>query len=91
MSVIAVSPSKRTLRRLMLLRGVETVEVSSTSYEEGLTELEKKIMMGEIRVREPTAVLTYGMREELVHLVKIIHLGSGVEERRLGGQSAQTP
>ncbi|MCF3653162.1 MAG: pyruvate kinase [Aigarchaeota archaeon] len=90
-SVIAVSPSKRTLRRLMLLRGVETVEAFSTSYEEGLNELEKKIMRGEIRVREPTAVLTYGMREELVHLVKIIHLGSGVEERRLGEESAQTP
>jgi pyruvate kinase len=80
-SVIAASPSKRTLRRLMLLRGMETVEISSMSYEEGLNELEKKITNGEIRVKAPTVVLTYGMREELVHLVKIIHLGLGAEER----------
>ncbi|MCL7394184.1 MAG: pyruvate kinase [Thaumarchaeota archaeon] len=90
-SIIAASPIKRTLRRLMLLRGVETIEVSSTSYEDGLSELEKKIMGGEIRVKEPTVVLTYGMREELVHLVKIIHLGSGAGEHQLGEESAQTP
>lgn len=90
-SVVAASPTKRTLRRLMLLRGVETVEASSTSYEEGLNELEKRIMRGEIRVKESTVVLTYGMRDELVHLVKIIPLSLEAEERRLEeGESAQT-
>jgi len=89
-SVIAASPSKRTLRRLMLLRGVETVEVSSKTYEEGLSELGRMLMSGGINVREHTVVLTYGMREEPVHLVKIIHLGLGAEERRMDGESAQT-
>ncbi len=89
-NVIAASPNKGTLRMLALLRGVETIEVSSTSYEEGLNEVAKKLMSGEIRVKEPTVVLTYGMREELIHLVKIIHLGLESGERRIAEGSAQT-
>lgn len=89
-SVIAASPNKRTLRRLMLLRGVETMEVSSTTYENGLNELSKMLMNGEISVKERTVVLTYGMREELMHLVKIIHLDLEAEGWQISKGSAQT-
>ena len=72
--IISASPDKRTLRRLTLIRGVETVEVSSKTYEEGLSELERRLSEGEIEPEKPIVVLTYGMRMEPVHLVKIIQV-----------------
>ncbi len=86
--VISASPNKRTLRKLALTRGIETIEAGYKSYEEGLNELEGRLMRGEINVREPTVVLTYGMREELVHLVKIIHLKT--ETQTSGGTPSKT-
>ena len=73
-TIISASPDKRTLRKLALIRGIETVETRSRSYEEGLSELEERLMRDGIGLKAQTVVLTYGMREELIHLVKIIHL-----------------
>ena len=75
--IISASPDKRTLRKLALIRGIETVETRSRSYEEGLGELEERLMRNGIGLKAQTVVLTYGMREELIHLVKIIHLKTG--------------
>ena len=76
-TIISASPDKRTLRKLALIRGIETVETRSRSYEEGLSELEERLMRNGIGLKAQTVVLTYGMREELIHLVKIIHLKTG--------------
>ena len=72
--IISASPDKRTLRRLTLIRGIETIEISSKTYEEGLSELEQKLSEGAIKPEKPIVVLTYGMRMEPVHLVKIIQM-----------------
>ena len=42
--------------------------------EEGLSELEQKLSDGAIKPEKPIVVLTYGMRMEPVHLVKIIQM-----------------
>lgn len=76
-TIISASPDKRTLRKLTLIRGIETVETRSRSYEDGLIELEEKLMESSLRLKAQTIVLTYGMREELIHLVKIIHPKAG--------------
>jgi pyruvate kinase len=69
--VVSASSSKKTLRRLALIRGVETVEVSASEYETGINELEAKIkgIPG-----NPIVVLTYGFRDEPVHIVRIRQL-----------------
>ncbi|MCD6592027.1 MAG: pyruvate kinase [Thaumarchaeota archaeon] len=72
--IISASPNKRTLRKLTLIRGIETIESEARSYEEGLTELEQKLVRSEMGFSEPIIVLTYGMREEPVHLIKIIQV-----------------
>jgi len=86
--VISASPNRRTLRKLALVRGIKAIKANSKGYEEGLSELEEKLTKGEIEVDEPTVVLTYGMRDEPVHLVKIIHLKA--QERLSGSNSPKT-
>ncbi|MEM2980180.1 MAG: pyruvate kinase [Thermoproteota archaeon] len=66
--IISASPSRKTLRRLTLIRGIETVEVSSSDYEAGINELEAKLKG---LPENPIVVLTYGFREEPVHIVRI--------------------
>lgn len=75
--IISASPEKGTLRKLALIRGIETIETKSRNYEEGLSELEERLMKSGIGPKAQTIVLTYGMKEELIHLVKIIHLKLG--------------
>jgi len=72
--VISASPNEKTLRKLALIRGIETLQVSAQSYEEGLDELEVKIRSSHDIPENSTVILTYGMRGEPVHIVKIIQL-----------------
>ncbi|MEM1554893.1 MAG: pyruvate kinase alpha/beta domain-containing protein, partial [Thermoproteota archaeon] len=69
--IISASPNVKTLRKLMLLRGVETVEVSSSEYEAGINELEVKLSRFKNIPDNTIAVLTYGFRDEPVHIVRI--------------------
>lgn len=72
--VISASPDERTLRKLALIRGIETLRVSSQSYEEGLEELESRIRHSKDIPENSIVILTYGMRGEPVHIVKIVQL-----------------
>jgi len=72
--VISASPSERTLRKLALLRGIDTMMVSAQGYDVGLDELEKRIQGSEDIPDNSIVILTYGMREEPVHIVKIIQI-----------------
>jgi pyruvate kinase len=68
--VISASPNRKTLRRLMLTRGVETIEVSASEYEAGINELETKLSKSKLP-ENTIVVLTYGFRDEPVHIVRI--------------------
>jgi len=72
--VISASSNRRTLRKLALLRGIDTMEVSAPSYEAGLDELEEKLRASDEIPDNSIVILTYGMREEPVHIVKIIQI-----------------
>jgi len=67
--IFSASNSKRTLRKLALIWGIESIMVSSKDYEEGLNELQSRI---EKLVGGGIMVLTYGLREEVLHTVRII-------------------
>ncbi|MEM2352435.1 MAG: pyruvate kinase alpha/beta domain-containing protein, partial [Thermoproteota archaeon] len=69
--IISASPNVKTLRRLMLTRSVETIEVSASEYEAGINELETKLSRLKELPENTIAVLTYGFREEPVHIVRI--------------------
>jgi len=67
--IFSASNSKRTLRKLALIWGIESIMVSSKDYEEGLDELQSRI---ERLVGGKIMVLTYGLREEPLHTVRIV-------------------
>ena len=70
--IFSASNSKRTLRKLALIWGIEAIMVSSKDYEEGLNELQSRI---EKLIGKGIMVLTYGLREEVLHTVRIIQSG----------------
>ncbi|MDW8021844.1 MAG: pyruvate kinase [Nitrososphaerota archaeon] len=72
--VISASHDEVTLRKLALIRGIETLKVSAQSYEEGLEELERKVREAHDIPENSIVILTYGMRGEPVHIVKIVQL-----------------
>lgn len=72
--IISASADDRTLRKLALIRGIETIKVSSRDYEEGLNELEEELRKSGEVSENSTVVLTYGMRGEPVHIVKIVQV-----------------
>ncbi|RLG02548.1 MAG: pyruvate kinase [Thaumarchaeota archaeon] len=67
--IFSASNSKRTLRKLALIWGIESIMVSSKDYEEGLDELQSRI---ERLIGGKIMVLTYGLREEALHTVRIV-------------------
>ncbi|MEM2231681.1 MAG: pyruvate kinase [Candidatus Caldarchaeum sp.] len=69
--IIAGTPNRDVVPRLMLLWGVTPLVLEAQSYAEGLELLEKKLE--EERLAEPgdTYVLTYGLVKEPVHIVKM--------------------
>lgn len=69
--IISASSSKKTLRRLMLIRGIEPIEVPASDYEAGINGLEAKLSELEGVSENPIVVLTYGFRDEPAHIVRI--------------------
>jgi len=67
--IFSASNSKKTLRKLALIWGIESIMVSSKDYEEGLNELQSRI---EKLAGGKIMVLTYGLREEALHTVRIV-------------------
>ena len=77
--IISAPSSRKTLRRLTLIRDIETVEVSSLDYEAGINEQAKLKALPE----NPIVVLTYGFRDEPVHIVRIDRLGKSWDEQQV--------
>ncbi|MBO3800479.1 MAG: hypothetical protein FGF52_05455 [Candidatus Brockarchaeota archaeon] len=72
--IISASPNGKTLRKLMLTRGLEVLEVSASEYEAGISELEMRLSEFKGSPENAIVVLTYGFREEPVHIVRIRQL-----------------
>ena len=71
-TIYVASPSIKVLRRLSIIWGTETMAVGSREYNQGLDELQDRITS---RVREGRViVLTYGLRDEPLHMVRIIQV-----------------
>lgn len=72
--VYAASSSPETLRRISIAWGVRPLKVQAEDYGEGLDRLlETLSSSGELKPKE-ILILTYGLIEEPVHIVKIIQL-----------------
>ena len=72
--IYAGSPSKKVLRKLSIVYGIEPLKVEAEDYNRGLEELQEKV--SSLREVEEGAiiVLTYGMREEPLHMVRIVQV-----------------
>ncbi|MCS7138716.1 MAG: pyruvate kinase [Crenarchaeota archaeon] len=81
--IVSASPNVKTLRKLMLLRSVETIEVSASEYEAGMNELEAKLSRMKNIQENTIAVLTYGFRDEPVHIVRIRQIRRASNELRV--------
>lgn len=72
--VYVASGYEKTIRRISILWGVITVKVDSEDYFEGLEEAFNKLRdRGELKIGD-TVILTYGLGDEPLHLVKIIQV-----------------
>lgn len=72
--VYVASGYEKTLRKISILWGVITVKVDSEDYLEGLEEAFNKLKdRGELKIGD-VVVLTYGLKDEPLHLVKIIQV-----------------
>ncbi|MEM0348619.1 MAG: pyruvate kinase [Candidatus Caldarchaeum sp.] len=69
--IIAATPNKDVVPRLMLLWGVTPLVLEAQSYAEGLELLEKKLEEEKLAEPGDTYVLTYGLVKEPVHIVKM--------------------
>ncbi len=70
--IYVASPSIEVLRKLSIIWGMNPILVGSRDYNQGLDELQEKIMS---RINEgKIIVLTYGLREEPLHLVRVIQV-----------------
>jgi len=69
--VIAATPNPRVLARLMVMWGVTPILLDAQTYGEGLEKLEKVLEELGLAERGDTFVLTYGLVEEPVHIVKL--------------------
>ena len=72
--VYAATPSKKVLRKLNILWGIQPISVESHEYGEGLNELEKKLVELGLVSKGEALVLTYGLIDEPFHIVKIIQI-----------------
>ena len=72
--VYACSGSIKTIRKTSIFWGVKPVKVNAQEYFEGLEEMVSTLKAsGEIKTGD-IVVLTYGLRDEPMHLVKIIQV-----------------
>ncbi len=74
--VFAASNDPRTIRRLLLLWGVEPIHVESKEYEDGLKELEQRLKEQNLVIRGDTLILTYGLLDKPIHTIRIVQLMS---------------
>lgn len=72
--VYACTGNYRTLRRMMILWGVQPVKLSSQDYAEGLEEALVKLKSSGDIGRGEVAILVYGMRDEPVNVVKVVQV-----------------
>lgn len=75
--VYAASPSEHVLRKLSIVWSVEPLDVRSQEYNEGLDELQVKLSTLPDVEKGSIMVLTYGLRDEPTHMVRIVQLGGG--------------
>ncbi|RLE50232.1 MAG: pyruvate kinase [Candidatus Methanomethylicota archaeon] len=74
--VYAASPNKRALRELSVIWGIEPLYVEAKDYSDGLDKtLNALVDQGKL-VEGDVALLTYGLRDEPVHIVKIVQVTS---------------
>ena len=73
--VIAATNSLKILRRMNILWGVKPVRAEAKDYSQGLEELERRIKTRQ--ARGEALILTYGLIDEPVHIVKIIQTRDG--------------
>ncbi|MEM4352400.1 MAG: pyruvate kinase [Candidatus Caldarchaeum sp.] len=69
--VIAATPNRHVLPRLQVMWGVVPLEIDAQSYADGLEKLEKTLEAKGIAEQGDTFVLTYGLVNEPVHIVKM--------------------
>ncbi|MEM1946378.1 MAG: pyruvate kinase alpha/beta domain-containing protein, partial [Candidatus Caldarchaeum sp.] len=69
--VIAATPNRHVLPRLQLMWGVVPLEIDAQSYADGLEKLEQTLEAKGIAEQGDTFVLTYGLVNEPVHIVKM--------------------
>jgi len=74
--VFAASNDPRTIRRLMMLWGVEPIHVDSKEYDDGLAELEQKLKEQNLVGRGDTLILTYGLLDKPIHTIRIVQITS---------------
>jgi len=72
--VYACSGSLKTIRKISILWGVKPVKVKALEYFEGLEEMLSTLKSsGEVKNGD-VIILTYGLRDEPMHLVKIVQI-----------------
>lgn len=74
--VFAASNDSRTIRRLLLLWGIEPIHVDSKEYNEGLEELEQRLKEQNLIRKGDTLILTYGLLDKPIHTIRIVQLMS---------------
>ncbi|MEM3820108.1 MAG: pyruvate kinase, partial [Nitrososphaerota archaeon] len=73
-NIYACSGSIKTIRRISILWGVKPVKVDAQEYFEGLEEMLSTLRSsGEVKNGD-VVILTYGLKDEPMHLVKIIQV-----------------
>ncbi|MEM3620854.1 MAG: pyruvate kinase [Nitrososphaerota archaeon] len=73
-NIYACSGSVKTIRRISILWGVKPVKVDAQEYFEGLEEMLSTLRSsGEVKNGD-VVILTYGLKDEPMHLVKIIQV-----------------
>lgn len=69
--IIAATPNKHVIPRLGLLWGVTPILIEAKTYSEGIEKLEETLEKTGLAEQGDTFVLTYGLVEEPVHIVKM--------------------
>ncbi|MEN2975164.1 MAG: pyruvate kinase [Candidatus Caldarchaeales archaeon] len=70
----ACSSFIKVVRKMLIMWGVQPMKVYSTEYLEGLEEMVNALKSsGEVK-RGETIILTYGLRDEPIHLIKIVQI-----------------
>lgn len=73
-NVYACSGSLKTIRKISILWGVKPVKVDAQEYFEGLDEMLSTLKSSREIKNGDTLILTYGLKDEPMHLVKIMQV-----------------